>query len=452
MNYKTIHMKNTLLLSICLTAYTMMFAQTNPAITNWMINTNGTLGRHYVQGNSTPINDTMHANVQKVQYSANNVYISSSGIPAYIIGPYLDGNPAQATNNTWLFKVPLNPVKNTGTKTKTSLGTIGVFINGVPMYNALDAKSYQNKGDWNTDAVVAESAGFDCAKGHPSPIFVGGPPPQGQLAGGSYHHHQNPSAFNLDLKVVSNVCNLYLADGLYKIDSTQHSPLLGYAYDGYPIYGAYAYSDTNGTGGIRRMESSYHLRNITVRTQYADGTPVSAGPNVNSSYPLGMYAEDYEYIAGSGDLDEHNGRWCITPEYPQGTYAYFATVDSNWNSAYPYFIGPTYYGVKNGGEATSITESVQNYVGIEKPEMDNLSIVVYPNPAGDLVAIQMGSIINRNYTVQLFDMSGRMVQNTTLNKGSTIAYLDTRTLYNGNYILKITNGEELITRQITISK
>ena len=91
---------------------------------------------------------------------------------------------------------------------------------------------------------------------------------------GNYHHHQNPSAFDLDLTVISTICNLYDADGLYAIDSTTHSPLIGFAYDGYPIYGAYGYANSNGTGGIVRIKSGYQLRNITVRTHHADGTDV----------------------------------------------------------------------------------------------------------------------------------------------------------------------------------
>jgi hypothetical protein len=88
---------------------------------------------------------------------------------------------------------------------------------------------------------------------------------------GNYHHHQNPSAFNLDLNVISNVCDAYPSDGLYVINPTQHSPLLGFAYDGFPIYGAYAYTNTDGTGEITRMQSSYQLKNQTTRTN---------GPNV----------------------------------------------------------------------------------------------------------------------------------------------------------------------------
>jgi hypothetical protein len=96
---------------------------------------------------------------------------------------------------------------------------------------------------------------------------------------------------------------------------------------------------------IKRMEPSFQKRNITARKHYSDGSDVADGPAINATFPLGWYREDYEYIASSGDLDIHNGRFCKTPEYPNGIYCYFATVDKNWNSVYPYIVGETYYGV-----------------------------------------------------------------------------------------------------------
>jgi len=184
--------------------------------------------------------------------------------------------------------------------------------------------------------------GFDCSKGHP--------------AMGNYHHHQNPSAFKLDLNVVSTICNIYDADGLYSLDSTQHSPLIGFAYDGFPIYGGYGYKNEDGTGGVARIKSGYQLQSITTRTN---------GPAVNSTYFLGYFREDYEFITHPGEedyLDEHNGRTCNTPEYPNGTYAYFATIDENWNSAYPYAVGPAFYGVWSDASVNSVTESTTVYV------------------------------------------------------------------------------------------
>ncbi len=423
------------------------FAQTNPAITKWLQNTTNIMGSHYVSGNPTVIQDNVLANVQTVQYSTNWVYVSTTGIPAYPTGPFLDGNPSLATNQNAIFKMPLNPVQNTGTATSTTGGNIGIFINGVALFDYRDGVSWKNStgalaggpfggmGDnvWNRDAIVAERAGFDCSKGHP--------------AMGNYHHHQNPSAFDLDLVVISNICNIYAADGLYVIDSTQHSPLLGFSYDGFPIYGAYAYYDTSGTGNIVRMKSSFALRNITTRTTYANGTTVTAGPPVSATYPLGYFREDYEYIPTSNStpdyLDEHNGRFCKTPEYPNGTYCYFATVNSNWNSAYPYVVGPTFYGIKTASKVTSITETTTTYTnptsGIEN-SLEQSAFSIYPNPSVDVIMIQSKKLLNNSLHVTLQNLNGQVVISKEFNQGSTICYLETTTLYNGLYMLTVTDG------------
>jgi hypothetical protein len=428
-----------------------------PAISSWMQNTTGIMGRHYVNGNATPINDNIAANVQTVQYSSNWVYVSTNGIPAYITGPFLDGNPSLASDQNAIFKFPLNPVQNTGTPTATTGGNIGVFINGVALFDYRDGVSWNNQtqaegggpimgppgqGIWNRDAVVAERAGFDCAKGHP--------------AMGNYHHHQNPSAFNLDLVTLSTICDTYAADGLYVINTSEHSPLIGYAYDGFPIYGAYAFANTDGTGGITRMKSSYQLRDITVRTHYADGTDVTDGPAVNATYPLGRYREDYEFIAHPGMedyLDEHNGRFCITPEYPNGIYAYFCTVDANHNSAYPYAVGPTFYGTKVAAKVTSITEAVTTYTPSEVVEFSSEQVVVntFPNPVQDVLAVQVNGINRSNIAVTLFTEDGRQIASTVLFQGSTIAHFDTRTLYNGTYLVQVGSGENSVTKKVVVS-
>ena len=450
-----------MLLSVVLCGtVSMLNAQTNPAITGWLQNTSGILGRHYVNGNSTPIVDTAHANIQSVKYSNNWVYVKTQGIPAYVTGPFLDGNPSIATAQNAIFKFPLSPTQNTGTGTSTTGGNIGIFINGVALFDYRDGVSWKNStnslgggpipggpgdGVWNRDAVVGERLGFDCSKAHP--------------AMGNYHHHQNPSAFNLDINVISTVCTLYSSDGLYVIDSTQHSPLLGFAYDGFPIYGAYAFKNTNGTGPIVRMKSSYGLRNISTRATYANGTSVTAGPAVSATYPLGYFREDYQYnptSAATPDyLDEHNGRFCVTPEYPNGIYCYFATVDSNWNSAYPYVVGPTFYGNKVAAKVANITETVTTYIApnaVNTVDSELQSITVFPNPASDLVAVQMNNLSNENVQLELYDMSGKLVQKTQLYQGSTIAYFDTRKLYSGDYLIKIFNHKESTTKKISLIK
>ena len=81
-------------------------AQTNPAITSWMQNTTIT-ARHYVAGNSTPINDSSPVNCQAVQYNTTDVYVTTTGLPSYVTGPFLDGNPSIASNQNAIFRIPL---------------------------------------------------------------------------------------------------------------------------------------------------------------------------------------------------------------------------------------------------------------------------------------------------------------------------------------------------------
>lgn len=447
-------MRHAISLTLFIAITAKVTAQTDPVIVDWLFNTTNLTGSHYVSGNPVPIQDNVQANVQQVQYSDNWSYVHTQGVPAYITGPFLDGNPNLASGQSAIFKIPRVPQPNTGTLTGTTGGDIGVFINGVALFDFRDGAGWNPNTnalcggpgnppcpgppgqlqDWNRDAVVAERAGFDCAKGHP----------QQQ---GTYHHHQNPSAFNLDLNLLSTVCDLYLADGLYAIDSTAHSPLLGFAFDGYPIYGAYGFANADGSGGITRIRSGYQLRNITTRTTHADGADVSDGPVVSQTYPLGYFREDYEFVQHAEPyyLDAHNGRFCVTPEYPGGTYAYFCTVDEHWNSAYPYVVGPTFYGVKNVTLVTNITEDVTTYdptTAVVTPNAnEDDQVTVFPNPGGELIAVQMHGLVRENLPIALCDMSGRLVRSDVIKQGSTIWYLDTRTLYDGLYTVRIGEGQ-----------
>ncbi len=454
-------MKSTLLLTFSAIFFGFSTFAQGPAVTSWLQNTTAT-GSYYMSGNSTPIDNSIEFNCQEVSYSANSVFIKTNGIPAYPTGPFLDGNPSQASDQNAIFKFPLNPQENTGTPTSTNAGNIGVFINGVALFDYRDGVAWNSSTNalcggpgnppcpggmgtaqvWNRDAVPSEMDGFDCSKGHP--------------AMGNYHHHQNPSAFKLDLNVVSTICNLYDADGLYTIDSNAHSPLIGFAYDGFPIYGAYGYANSNGTGGITRMKSGYELATYSVRTNYPDGTDVDDGPAVNATYFLGYFREDYRFVSHPNDedyLDEHNGRWCITPEYPNGTYAYFCTVDENWNSAYPYAVGPTFYGVYADRKVSSVDETVTVYEStnsLTEAELNEMNINVFPNPASDLIAIQIGGLVSTNLQVSLVDLQGREVQSTTINAGQTIAYFDVSTVYSGTYLVRILSDDAILSKTVQI--
>lgn len=455
-------MSNKLSFLVLIQLVTLSLFSQGPSITSWLQNTS-ILGTYYLEGSSEAISNDVLVNCQSVDYSDDFVYVSTKGIPAYPTGPFLDRNPSLAEDQEAIFKFPLNPQQNNGTLKTTTGGNVAVFINGVALFDYRDGVAWnsttnalcggpgndacpgaRNSQVWNRDAVVAERGGFDCSKGHP--------------AGGNYHHHQNPSSFNMDLNVLSTVCNLYAADGLYTMDSTKHSPLIGYAYDGFPIYGAYGYKGINGEGGIVRIKPSYLLANYAVRTHYPDGTDVNDGPEVNDTYPLGYFREDYLYtISTESDyLDEHNGRFCVTPEYPEGTYAYFATVDENWNSAYPYVIGPTFYGTYANRSVTSINEATENYVpvltNISSTDLNESKISVFPNPTSDLMVIQVNGLLEVDLDLSLIDVNGVVVKKEVISKGQTLLYIDTQALYEGVYLVNLSNGSTSYSQKVEVKK
>ena len=124
-----------------------------------------------------------------------------------------------------------------------------------------------------------------------------------------------------------------LAKNLEPLDGL-HSPIIGWAYDGNPIYGPFAYQDADvvQSGIKKRVESGYKLDSSSV-------------PN-RPAFDPGFFIEDYVY-RDNGDLDVHNGRYCKTPEISNGVYAYFVGVTTssattNFIPQYPYFVGNTF--------------------------------------------------------------------------------------------------------------
>jgi YHYH protein/Secretion system C-terminal sorting domain len=383
-----------------------IFAQLTPEITSWKINTNGSTGYAGIL-----------TNVQQVQYSTNNVYVSATCIPDYTIGPWT-ANPNIPVNKNFVFKITRNPIQNNGVLTNTPLGHVGVWSNGVSIFNAKDGMSYNNAGVWNRDALFFEGISFDNCLGHPGP-------------NGEYHHHVNPTCLYDD--------NL----------NTIHSPIIGYAFDGFPIYGAYAFTNTNGTGAIKRMVSSYVLNTGTTRAN---------GPVVDTTYPLGAFIEDRTFVSGSGDLDIHNGRFCITPEYPNGIYAYFVTIDANLYPVYPYVIGSTYYGTVQAGNTgqnsghNTITEAVTTYtLGISEYDKQ-IEFEYYPNPTKDYLTIFVSPSENNNIDASFINELGQTVLQEKNIQPAVQYVFNLENLSCGIYYLKLQGNSKSSIRKIIVTK
>jgi hypothetical protein len=133
------------------------------------------------------------------------------------------------------------------------------------------------------------------------------------------------------------------------------------------------YVPRNGLYGTDNLSTNGAARStIPAWAQRAyDASAGQSGPAVSSSYPFGRYMEDNDYLGDHGytqgvdfDLDEYNGRYCVTPDFPNGTYAYFVCIDAGGNPVFPYNIGRAFYGSPVGGAVTSLAESVTtNFVG-----------------------------------------------------------------------------------------
>ena len=141
-------------------------------------------------------------------------------------------------------------------------------------------------------------------------------------------------------KVLYGKKDLTLVAGVEQTQNDNHSPIIGWSYDGHPIYGPFGYATKSG-GGVTQLKSGYSL------DLKANRPPLSV-------FPEGFFVEDYTWTNSTDEavLDENNGRFCVTPDYPNGTYAYFATFDltpasdgifKNFKApAFPYLIGKYY--------------------------------------------------------------------------------------------------------------
>ncbi len=436
-------------------------ATPSPLLTSWFTRNSGRYARIirqrgeeptavWVAGpeadpSSDPIVESVHADVQKIQYDGNAVYITAPGLASHVMGPWYCEYPASPfidwpDDQTTPFKIPLLP--DVAGCTNTGVDAIGLWVNGTAVYSMIDGHHYDSTlepdgasnpdgtqsldvidgsfGVWNRDAWFSEAATFDYAQFH--------------TATDQYHSHVGPALLRLQLN--DNVtASTNEADGVITVSESSgalhHSPILGWAFDGHPIYGPYGYSDPmDASSAIGRMRSGYVLRDgrngtTDVRTKYVgplagtgagafgfpilpagrtgrtslpiwallasghpaavDGPRTDHGTDVTSCNPiefsLGHYAEDYAFLGhlinpSTGDwfhpgvdydLDLHNGRCCKTPEYPDGTYAYFVTLNETNGPAFPYILGWEYCGKRLGGEHATVSAEATTYFNANLP-------------------------------------------------------------------------------------
>lgn len=229
--------------------------------------------------------------------------LSANGIPDHEVGTFPNvNNPNTISEQTVSASYTLEPaLAQSATELGGPRGSTGYVLNGVKI-DASTAGTCDdsgnscslagNVGSWNIEALGHNSFNFgtDDNNAHVQP-------------GGSYHYHGMPEGFVTKLGGNSSTMTL-----------------IGWAADGFPIYARYGYSVAD--------DASSTLKAVTGSYQYV--SVVSSSRPSTDTYPLGTFAQDYEYAEGSGDLDECNGRVGVTPEFPDGIYHYYAT------DSYPY--------------------------------------------------------------------------------------------------------------------
>ena len=223
--------------------------------------------------------------------------LESNSVPNHDTGEGSARNfVAPVTEISGTFDIPRNPKQQ---KTPTALDQRSydaIMLNGV-VVDILSAGCYRPNGqrvDKNGNVAIGcradekwlmdplgPGAGFgaDRHNAHTQP-------------NGQYHYHGNPMAMFNDHP------------------GAEGSPVIGFAADGFPIYGSY-FKDSTGT--VRKAKSGYTLKS---------GQRPSSASDPGGTYD-GMYVDDFEFT-GAGDLDQCNGM------VVNGQYAYYVTDSYPW--------------------------------------------------------------------------------------------------------------------------
>jgi len=376
------------------------------------------------------INGT-YSSTTSIYFSGSNLIVTSDGdpYPAKAGGTLVnDGlSPRGAFYNNYTisdqdynFQIQYRGGTNTSSPEIANTGFLGVFNNGVVL--APPGASGEAIG------IYSAPSGFTYNRSHFSSYF------KMDDCGGHVNYDRQYAYLNgkflkrcwEDTKVYNS--NPYYSgtnfNGDYYRHPNGHSKILGFAFDGYPIYGAFGYEHSeHADSGCALMTSSYIVKSTDDHrpTDHKYTNAISVN-DINYNLTAGAYLQDFVYTEGSGLLDQYNGRYSITPEYPEGTYAYYLTFTTSGLivPSYPYAIGPftkqqkinqnitpslvpltvdgyfplfletaqaSNYGLLNGGDGTYHTHTINGQLYY----MPNGVVFVHPTAPTD-VALSVASI------------------------------------------------------------
>jgi YHYH protein/Fibronectin type III domain len=222
--------------------------------------------------------------------SATQRTLTGNGLPNHAVGTFPGaGNPNTISAQTISASMTLTPVKGTTNRSiggpgganvyslssvKFDPGTAGTCPSA--MTSAASCNLAMGSDPWRVEALGQTTFNFgtDTNNAHVQPT-------------GEYHYHGMPEG---------------LLANAGAIDAAPKMVLVGWASDGFPVYARWCYSNANdATSALKKCTGSFVL-----------DTVADTGRPATSLVPFGAFVSDWTYTAGSGDLDDCNGRTGVT--------------------------------------------------------------------------------------------------------------------------------------------
>jgi len=278
-------------------------------------------GDYSTAGVLVDINEEIYNDDESVNYysryswssDGSDRILNGNGIPNHEVGTFPNNNnPNTISEQTVNESFTLCPiiVSESGVEVGGPASAIAYALNSVKFDPATagrcnddgECSLAQGQGSWNIEALGHDTFDFgdDMNHAHVQP-------------NGAYHYHGIPE-----------LLMEFLGDN-------QGMTIVGWASDGFPVYARYGYSNPDdSTSQVVALQSSYSLKSQPDTNRPSILTALIGGPgqgttNPNISIPMGAFTQDYEYVEGLGDLDQCNGRFGVTPEFPDGIYYYVVT-------------------------------------------------------------------------------------------------------------------------------
>jgi len=279
-------------------------------ITNKILTNKSANCEDYVNSYSSNVtdiqNDTDFEGALTIEVTDGKCIFASNMIPNHDFNDATAAFFDAATEQSSSLEMTASPSFATST-TALGLSKNAIYLNGVSLdllaagcYGVANGQIGCHDLDqpFRSDPMFNKGFGVDIHNAHVQP-------------GGIYHYHGSPEA-------------------LFDTNGTVESPVIGFARDGFPVFGSYI---TDG-GAVRKVTSSYVLKTGTRTAVTYNGTTYDPGGTYD-----GTYTDDYEYSQGAGDLDECNGMtidgvygYYVTDSYPWVIGCYKGTPDSSFNN------------------------------------------------------------------------------------------------------------------------